>query len=708
MTSVATVPVDGSVRPAPVTREEQRLDIEALRALAVSLVLVYHLWPGWLPGGFTGVDVFFVISGFLITTHLLRRPPHAAGDLAAFWARRVRRLLPASLLVLLVTVVLTWVLGLRTLWETVAQDAIASALYVQNWALADRSVDYLAAEQAPSPFQHYWSLSVEEQFYLGWPVLIALAALVARRLGQAVVPMVAGVLTVTVVSSFVCSLVLTSTEPARAYFVTPTRIWELGVGGLLAVWALRRRSAGRLGPPGSSTRVVLAWAGLVAIVGSAFSVTASTPFPGWMALAPVAGTAAVIAAAVGRSAASPLPLMARPVVQRLGGVSYGVYLWHWPLITLVPYVSAGSAGLLDKLAVIAASLVLAHLTKRFVEDPVRFRAQPSLRGTFGVASVATGLVVAAGAILLVQSSEAREDARAEVAQALEAADSCVGASAMAPGAEKCGTTTSGPVLPGPSEARQDRSDAYTRDCWENRPWTGTRTCTFGAEDANVSIALVGNSHAGHWLPALQELADEHRWRITTYLASECPATARPAAFSVDADTRACVAWGRRVIQATAGSAYDLVVTSERSATQRSGSTVALTQEELEAGYESYLSDWLASGTRLVLLRDTPVPGRTIGPVPECVQQFMDDLLQCSATPDEWTSIDPLVDAARDLGLPEASIVDPTSWFCREDLCPAVIGGVVVYADEHHMTATYARTMAPALEGPLTAALGGGA
>ncbi|MDR2996939.1 MAG: acyltransferase, partial [Microbacterium sp.] len=273
-----------------------RADIQALRALAVGLVVLYHFWPKRLTGGYVGVDVFFVISGFLITSHLISKPPRNLLDLGNFWGRRVRRLLPASFLVLLVTLGASLIWAPATMWSNIAKQVAASAMYVENWFLAAESVDYLAADNAATPVQHFWSLSVEEQFYIVWPLLIALALLMAARAGwkgkRRVMTLAVGTV---VVLSLGVSIVLTATDPAAAYFVSWTRFWELGVGGVIAgVFPLIQRWLDRA----PVARPVLALAGLIAVVISAVAYVPATPFPGVAAMLPVLGTAAVIAAAV--------------------------------------------------------------------------------------------------------------------------------------------------------------------------------------------------------------------------------------------------------------------------------------------------------------------------------------------------------------------------------------------------------------------------
>ncbi|MDD9371740.1 MAG: acyltransferase family protein, partial [Acidimicrobiales bacterium] len=618
-----------------------RTDIQALRAVAVTLVLVYHLWPNRLTGGFTGVDVFFVISGFLITSHLLGKPPRGGRDLAQFWSRRIRRLLPASLLVLAVTLVGSRLFAPETQWEATAKQSGAAALYVVNWLLAADAVDYLAAENLPSPVQHFWSLSVEEQFYLVWPLLILVLFAVATSLRRSPAVVVGVGLGAVVAASFAYSVHETVTEPARAYFVTPTRVWELGVGALLAV-LVGKHGFGRgrdveavAWPP--MARVALAWVGLGAIVWTGLVYDGATPFPGWQAAVPVLGTAAVIAANAPRAPASPAQLMAARPVQWLGDVSYSVYLWHWPLIVLLPYATGSSLGLLDKLAVLAASLLLAALTKRYVED--RFRApewgrplrKPYLLGLAGMA-----VVVALAAAQLAEVDRLEAGARDDLAAAIAADDPCFGAAALVPGAG-CARTTSGPVVPAPAQALNDKSDAYAdvsggKDCWSNAPRFPVTVCEFGDPDSETSVALAGNSHAGQWLPALEEIAETRGWRITTYLASRCALATTDQEFDAADKTDRCAAWGRRVTRELVSGDFDLVVYTHRISVPAVGKDVAGSHGDYRRGYESVLSTIREARVPVAVIRDTPAPG-TI--VPDCVADNEADLTRCSGPRSRW-------------------------------------------------------------------------
>jgi peptidoglycan/LPS O-acetylase OafA/YrhL len=334
------------------------------------MVVIYHLWPSLLPGGFVGVDVFFVISGFLITGHLLREYRMTGKiRLVDFWGRRAKRLVPAAALVLTATWVASRFLLPATRLAGTASQILASALYFQNWRLAWNAVDYLKSDSAASPVVHFWSLSVEEQFYLGWPLLFLLAALVGLT-ASAQARTARGHLVLLVLASAVVAASLwysvsyTQVNPSGAYFVTTTRIWELGLGGLLAHLPVRASAwLGRFGP--------LGWAGLGLVIASAFLLNGATAFPGAIALLPAGGAALLIlgGSAAGRFGPSALTSV-RPRVF-IGGISYSLYLWHWPLIVLWTAWRGQPPGVLAGLVIVAAAVLLSWLTRAWVEDKVR-------------------------------------------------------------------------------------------------------------------------------------------------------------------------------------------------------------------------------------------------------------------------------------------------------------------------------------------------
>jgi peptidoglycan/LPS O-acetylase OafA/YrhL len=736
-----------------------RTDIQGLRAVAVLLVLAFHLWPDTVTGGYVGVDVFFVISGFLITAHLLEHPPRRGRDLLEFWGRRIRRLLPAAFLVLIVTAIASRLFAPETQWASIAGQTIASALYVQNWVLASNSVDYLAAAEPPTPVQHYWSLSVEEQFYLVWPILLLAAFWLAWRARLGPVLIVRVTMLIVIAASVWFSITATAADPASAYFITPTRVWELAVGGFVAThpglgrWRLpgaARRAGSEAGLPALAVDGV-AWVGLVALLVAAFVITADTPFPGSAALLPVLGTALVILAAAGGPASPARILRIRPI-QHLGDTSYSIYLWHWPLIVLWPDV-IGPIGPIDAAVIIALTIGLATLSKVFVED--RFRFAPRMQAlvpTFRFAAVGMVVLTLLGSAQLV---EAQLRLNAAVASDGDAGDgsgdvsvgpgtsgglpdatfdggetgvpaspgasggvaspgpgpsvgitSCTGAAAIVRGFDACPQNNAGKMIPAPVAAANDRPDVYRDGCWNYAPFGTRTTCRYGS--GPIKIALVGNSHAGQWLPALQALARQHGWTITTFLASQCNVTDAPLEFYSAAKSSGCTTWGQWVQQQVDGSAFDLVFWSERQSVTVDNSSWANTHDAAVAGYTTYLQRLSQAGTNLLVVQDTPYPGRTINSIPDCLSLHPTNQAACGGTPDTWYWMNPLFDTATSLALPNVTTLQVRPFLCTDTVCPAVIGSMVAYSDASHMTATYSRSIAPFIDAQIEAALAKGA
>ena len=446
MTATAIAPLPARIRAVPT----KRMDIQALRAVAVVLVLLFHLWPGRMSGGYVGVDVFFVISGFLITSHLIKAPPRSARDVGAFWARRIRRLLPAAFVVIGATAVASWMFLPESQWRSLARDAVASALYVENWNLAGGATDYLAADNAWSPFQQFWSLSVEEQFYIAWPLLIAAAVALASRRGRSSVTAIGITVAVVFATSLSASVILTATDPAAAYFVTHTRMWELALGGLLAV-GIAARPKWFAAP--SPVRALVAWAALAAIAWSAFTYTGGTPFPGLAALVPTVAAAAFIAARNEAGRWSPHHIARTTPVQFTGDVSYSIYLWHWPIIVILPYVTGQALHWPQKLAVLAVVFPIAWLSKKCIEDPPQratHLARPAWAAGFAVAGM-LAVIVLGGAQIAV-AADREQQAATHLAQALND-PVCTGAAAMAPGANCGGPHGAAVGYPRPSRGR---------------------------------------------------------------------------------------------------------------------------------------------------------------------------------------------------------------------------------------------------------------
>ncbi|HEX8208038.1 MAG TPA: acyltransferase family protein [Solirubrobacteraceae bacterium] len=619
-----------------------RPEIQALRGIAVLLVVVYHLWPAALPGGFVGVDVFFVISGFLITGQLVREARGSGRvSLAGFWARRARRILPAALVVLAACALAVKATVPETQWDQFFGEIVSSTAYVENWHLADAAVDYQALDDAPSPVRHFWSLSVEEQFYVVWPVLILLALVLLR--GR-----IAVVLGAVTAASFAWALHKTATDPSAAYFVTPARAWEFGVGGLLA-----------LAPPARSRRLV-SLAGLAAVAVAALAFSAGTPFPGVAALLPVLGAAAVIRARA---------FSFRPL-ERLGDISYSVYLWHWPLIVLVPELGA--------LALLGATLLLGALTKVAVEDPAR-RLRLAPRWTFAPAAAGTAAV-----LLLATSGGAALDERIErdqvaMKRVLAKAPPCFGAAAIARGCDAPDT-----VVPSPVVAQR----APNAPCGVQPREGPLLPCVFGTprDRATREFAVVGDSHASHWRAALRPVAKRNGWRGTSLARAHCPFAAGDPKLP-EPDRSGCLRWREAVVRYLARhEEVDLLVVAQWEGAPATADEYAAAWESLPASVE-----------RVVVIRDTPqmLPeGGTLACVDEAMQDDEDPGRACRRPRDEALPPDPAAEAARRSA--RADVVDLSDVFCGDEWCSPVVGGALVYKDANHITSVYGATVAPYL------------
>jgi peptidoglycan/LPS O-acetylase OafA/YrhL len=672
-----------------------RADIEGLRGLAVLLVVLWHAGLPGLPGGFVGVDVFFVISGYLITG-LITAEIRARGrlSLTTFYARRARRLLPSAALVLCAVAVAGYLLLPPIRWRDTAWDVVASALYLVNWRFAERSVDYLAATQAPSIVQHFWSLAVEEQFYLVWPLLLVAVAVAVRRRPdrRAFRPIALRVVAALAVGSFAWSVVQTMVEPARAYFVTTTRIWELALGALLALARFPVR-------PSAALAAGLGWTGMAAIAGSALVLDVTTPFPGAAALPVTVGTALVIATTEVAGRHGPIGLLRVRALQAVGRISYPLYLWHWPLLVLAT-ARLGELSWPVALAVVALSFVPAYLTSRLLEQPVRhariFAADRQAALHLGLACMIASLM--AGLALRVTAAPASE--------LIGTAGPVTGANAIRDGDPPGGTLVDRVtgITPDPLAARGDLPDVDRDGCHLDPRESALHTCVYGSGDAGFTVALVGDSHAAQWVPALQQIAQQRGWRLTVDTKSQCPVLDTPVA---DASRRrpepSCATWTTALREKLRRERPGLIVVANYDYQAVRNGTVLTGADNSIALIASMRRTWgeLAADTRLVVLRDTPAPQIDVA---ECVSVHREQLTRCAV--DRATALAGIgtVQAAAAAGLDRVRLVDLNDAICPDTRCAPVIGGVLVYRDTNHLTATYARTLAPRLDERLQAAL----
>ncbi|UBU14934.1 acyltransferase [Nonomuraea gerenzanensis] len=678
---------------------ESRTDIQGLRAIAVAAVVAFHLWPGGPTGGYVGVDVFFVISGYLITSHLLRQPGHGGGRLLDFWARRVRRLIPAASLALLVTLAASVVWLPLTVLGTAAREVIAATVYVENLRLALTQANYLDVDQPDWPAQHYWSLSIEEQFYLGWPLLLGSAAWLAARVARGRRPpenftrWSAVVVTGAVVAaSLAWSVQKTATDPAAAYFVSTTRFWELALGGLLAAVLTVRAM-----PRARAVRAGLAWAGLGMIGWAVVRFDAETAFPGAAALVPTVGACLVIAAAADGLRGGPGRALAWRPVQWLGNASYAVYLWHWPPIMILPYALGRSLTVIESVGVIALTLVLAALSQYLVEDRLRWHPVlvRSRRLTFAMLASCVVVVAGAGAGVVAYADAAERTESAAFEAAASRAGSCLGAGVVRdPACQDLG------LLMPPQVALKDKPAVYADGCVNKEPFIARNTCTYGPDAAGRRIALVGNSHAGHWVPALEKALWSERWQLTTYVQLACYTVDQPLVLEGAGVSENCQKINKWAVGSIVNGGYDLVIMSNRTHVPLAGVSPAGQQAAAERAYRDTLRAFTGAGLPVLVLRDTPAMPDS---VPHCIAKHPDDLDSCGGPAGVVLRPDPLAAAARadDTGLVSVASVDHL--VCGER-CGPVIGGLIAYSDRSHLTTTFARTLAPEVTAAVRGAL----
>lgn len=668
-----------------------------MRALAIAAVLINHLWPARVPGGYVGVDVFFVISGFLITGHLFGEVARTGRiRLGAFYARRIRRLLPAALMVLLISVILVAVFLPYPRWERNALEIAASASYVENWFLAAMSVNYSALNDSATVAQHYWSLSVEEQFYLVWPVVIIAAVFLGARLahGSSVRRRIVVALTVVGALSFLASVVFTASSPSQAYFVTFTRAWEFAVGGAVALTAHRL----------TFTR---GWANVTTLVGFAaivvvlFAYGDQTQFPGVAALVPVLGTAAIIIAGGGQRLWH-TRLTASAPVQWLGGVSYSLYLWHWPLIVIAPFALAAELSTPMRGGILVLSLILAWATKRLIEDRgQRWSAWATSvrRAVWGMTVGIVVVVLAAGALIGGYSLKAAADSPS----APLPSGSCVGPLAME-NADGC------PDRFGPADSVvMTAKNEYFHTPDECRPLADvlsygdkktTLECDFshGASGA-TQVWLVGDSHAQQWQGAIFDLARQNDWKLITSYYGGCPAA--DVAFVGfrgawgQADIDQCRRWSRDLSDAIVETQPSIVVTAMAARLQLvDDGTGRSPTDQFADGLVRDWARWADAGIEVIALADPPFNGEVRDT--DCVLLHKDDPAACAADREQAQPSDPMVVAAERAGDPRIRSIDLTDSFCDSDLCYAVIGGIPVYFDDDHLNLQYVRMLAPAI------------
>ena len=602
------------------------LQIQGLRALAALLVTIFH--ARLMPGGFIGVDIFYVISGYLITGLIIREIDKSGRlDLNLFYQRRIKRLLPTSVFVLFATAIVGMFVLPPIARDALGRDLFAAAAYISNYLFAWWQNDYQNLNATPSPFIHYWSLAVEEQFYVVWPIFI----LFLSRYGKKAI--LNGVAVVTALS-LLLSIYQTQTSPIWAFYSLPTRAWELGVGALLLFIPetyLRNR--------------YFPWLGVIGIALASFKFDETTAFPGINALLPVVATAILIGT---------IPIWPRffndlsnnRLAQWLGAISYPLYLWHWPALVLPSSALGRPLRIRERIFCILLTVVLAHLTSKFVEQPLRHKnwSGKKVYGFFA-ATTAISLLAAilisstASSIISVKGTNYRFDLNKVI----------------------------------------ERPVVYDDGCHVNYGETKSTACLYGEIGSKSKIVLYGDSHAAQWFPALEELAREKGFELISLTKSACPSVDVPRNDQGAFKNSDCQKWRENSIKRIQEIKPDAVIVSSfQYFTTPSGYPSRSTW--WNGGQRRLLGDLKGSSQNLIYISDTPHPLRDI---PNCLASR--DSHTCDST-----------EKTPNVIINGFKKIDPTPWLCSS-FCPAIQDGYVVYRDGSHISVEAALALKSKLE-----------
>jgi peptidoglycan/LPS O-acetylase OafA/YrhL len=691
----------------PRVGDEFRPDIEGLRAVAVVVVVLFHARVAGFAGGYVGVDVFFVLSGYLITRLLLREVETTGTiSLRHFWARRARRLLPASCVVVVVTVLAAQVLLAPIAQRPLATDAVAAGGFAVNFVFAARLGDYFASQlgQTPSPLLHFWSLAVEEQFYLFWP----LALLALRRRPSRYRRLVTVMMIIVAIASFWTCLWMTRAHPTGAFYLLPPRMWELAIGGLVAVGGTAWRDVS------PTARAVAAWIGVAGIATAVATFDSSIAFPGSAALLPVLGTALiVVGGGAGAAPFAPLAILRHRSLQWIGRRSYAIYLWHWPALVLAE-AKWGPLSLDQRFVAIGVAVALAAASLRLVEDPVRHSTWVTSHPNRGLALGASlcATVVLVGAISL---AVPRRLATGTIAAApvLALAAPATTVAPGSPGAQVAATLVTGLVgtdltalvaanqavlsqglttsavpsnmRPSLGKLFDDRPAVYGDGCVAVGVDDKLNPCLYGNTSSKVKIVLLGDSHAAQWFPPLSTIADRNGLELIVLAKGGCPA----ASVSIPTATlaRTCPAWRDKAVQYIAGVHPDLIIlTGSRHYPN--------TDDEWRTGFDVTVSRLKGLTPRLLVLGDNP---DSRSDPATCLSAHLNDVGACVNHRVDAVETGKLEAERAIADSNGARFVDTSDWLCTATDCPLIIGDILMFRDINHLTTVAANWFTPMLE-----------
>ncbi|MFZ4720620.1 MAG: acyltransferase family protein [Ilumatobacteraceae bacterium] len=701
-----------------------RPDIEGMRALAVIAVLLYHAHLGPTKGGFLGVDVFFVLSGYLITSLLLKALlTEGSSALPTFWARRARRLLPASATVLIATLIAGRFILDPVRQVSLGSDASWASVFIVNikFAFGD---SYAAAQEAGSPLLHFWSLAVEEQFYVVWPFLMfALAKVRWKQRPYALIIMGAFF-----VQSLLAYVWFSKWAFTQSFFLLPTRAWELIAGGMLALtgtWATRIPWR---------YRAIASWMALLVILWC-MGTFSDTAYLGWTALVPVIATVVIVGGSTVKQQVGPAKLLGTKPLVWIGQRSYGIYLWHWPMLVLLAE-QWGPLTVPERFGILAASIGLAALSYTFLENPVRhsewFSRVPARSLALGGSLVCVGLLAGLLTVHLPREIDGGGDIVAtptlpgQVTDTTATGDTGVVTTPTDPDPNATTTTAGGPtttvapkipvtnlatleaaqrtaldeaantiqrvpknVTPDPSVAKGNTPKPYGDGCFLRDGDATPRDCVYANPDGAITVVLFGDSHAAQWFPALEKVAIDRNWRLEVFVKAGCP----------DADVRIkreyldpeCQSWRQQVAERINTIKPDLLVMSSTSY-DPGGSDIGKDSDTVwRRGLTATLDTVRSAAKNLLIIGDTPLPAHQ---VPNCLMKVPGNVPYCGQTRFDGTDDSRLALEKAIAGEYDGRFVSVTNWVCGTNFCPVILGNLLIWRDNNHVSATFSDYLTP--------------
>lgn len=653
-------------------KRQYRPEIEGLRAIAALLVAVYHIWMMRVSGG---VDVFFVVSGFLITTSLLSGyARNGYIKFGKFILGLLRRLLPSALTVMIFITIGSFFILPDIRFTATIKEIAASLLYFENWQLAITGTDYLDQNNPQSPVQHFWAMSIQGQFYVIWFVIVSLAILISKKLNISLKKVFTAVLLILFTISLIYSIYITSMNQPWAYFDTGARVFEFAVGGLLMIYIFNLNIH-------RYVSFILGWIGLAVLLLTGILLDVQGTFPGLIALIPISAAVLILLAGQNPSRFGVEKLLSTRPLKFLGGLSYGIYLWHWPiLIFYYEIFDTSSVSLLHGIIIIVISILLSYITTNTVEKPIINYINKnnfSIRGFRPIIGLASILIIGLGSWYYYTNSQAsslsinNEDYPGVMVNA---------ASYDSENFEKK------EPIPSLATILEDKTEAY--ECQVSPQSSAIEVCDYGkTKNYDYTVAVVGGSKSTHWISPMQDIAEEENMRLINITKAGCR-------FTTDTEnyTEQCIEWNRNVIDEIVNEDVDLVITL---------ADIAYSSlYDVPAGFIEQFNKLDEVNIDVLALRDTPY---FKGSVPECIAQHGENSTECKIvkadvynTPSAWERLENKPD--------NVFYADYSDYFCGEEYCDPVVGNVIGYFDHDHMTETFSKTFKPLLQRDVAEAL----